>query len=86
MNKEIEHYEAMDSLEKSLKYLGSDDFLNDTIEKYFNKQVYCTDCEYFRLDDEYLPYCPFDDKCDICDCEDSKDINRRLHYLEKEEN
>ena len=29
--------------------------------------VYCTNCRHFRLDDEYTPYCPFEDKCDIND-------------------
>lgn len=44
------------------------------------KYVYCTHCKYFRVDDEEKPYCPFEDKCDIWDCEDSKDINLRPYY------
>ena len=42
--------------------------------------VYCTECKYFRLDDEYTPYCPFEDKCDINDCEDSRQLEERPYY------
>ena len=42
--------------------------------------VYCTNCRHFRLDDEYIPYCPFEDKCDINDCEDSKTLEDRPYY------
>ena len=44
--------------------------------------VYCTHCLYFRLDDKDKPYCPFEDKCDICDCEDSKPYSERPMYKE----
>jgi hypothetical protein len=40
--------------------------------------VYCTNCIHFRIEDKYekddegIPCCNFEDKCDITDCEDSK--------------
>lgn len=50
--------------------------MNDII----NNMVYCTDCFYFRLDDESLPYCIFENKCDINNCEDSKHREDRPFY------
>ena len=47
--------------------------------------VYCTQCQYFRTDDEHLPYCPFEGECDINDCEDSRPFKDRPRYLGKEE-
>lgn len=47
-----------------------------------NTHVYCTNCIHFRLDDKEIPYCPFEDKCDINDCEDSRPFNERLYYEE----
>ena len=44
--------------------------------------VYCTDCLYFRLDDEGLPYCYNENKCDINDFEDSKPFKNRPCYIE----
>lgn len=44
--------------------------------------VYCTNCFNFRLDDEELPYCCFENKCDINDCEDSKPFKERPYYEE----
>ena len=37
-------------------------------------------CPYFRLDDEYIPYCLFEDKCDIDDCEDGRPLEDRPCY------
>lgn len=45
-----------------------------------NTHVYCTHCKWFRLDDEYIPYCPFENECDIYDCEDSRQFRDRPHY------
>jgi hypothetical protein len=42
--------------------------------------VYCTDCTNFRLCDEEIPYCVFEDKCDINDCEDSKAFIYRPYF------
>ena len=42
--------------------------------------VYCTNCKHFRLDDEDTPYCPFEDECDIWDCEDSRRFAERPCY------
>jgi len=48
-----------------------------------NMHVYCTDCKYFRLDDENKPYCPFESECDIWNCEDSKSLLDRPKYEDK---
>lgn len=42
--------------------------------------VYCTECKYFRLDDEYIPYCLFEDKCDIWFYEDGRPLEKRPYY------
>lgn len=42
--------------------------------------VYCTNCKHFRLDDESIPYCYYENECDINDCEDSKAFKDRPHY------
>ncbi|MDF2885567.1 MAG: hypothetical protein K0R54_6141 [Clostridiaceae bacterium] len=45
--------------------------------------VYCTNCRHFRLDDEEIPYCPYEEKeCDIRDCEDSRPFSERPMYEE----
>ena len=46
--------------------------------------VYCTNCKWFRIDDEDIPYCPFENICDIGNCEDSTPYKYRPHYEEKE--
>lgn len=45
--------------------------------------VYCTHCKWFRIDDEDIPYCPFEDTCDIGDCEDSMAYKYRPNYEER---
>jgi hypothetical protein len=47
-----------------------------------DEHVYCTDCLYFRLDDESKPYCMYENKCNINDCEDSKSFKERPCYEE----
>ncbi len=42
-----------------------------------NQHVYCTDCFNFRLCDEEKPYCIYEDKCNINDCDDGKPFNER---------
>ncbi|CAB1251615.1 protein of unknown function [Ruminococcaceae bacterium BL-6] len=42
--------------------------------------VYCTHCKNFRIDDEDKPYCPYEDECDIWDCEDSRRYAERPKY------
>ncbi len=42
--------------------------------------VYCTDCEHFRCEDEH-PYCEFEDKCEIRNCEDSMLFQDRPYYV-----
>lgn len=45
-----------------------------------NTHVYCTNCFNFRLDNEELPYCYFENKCDINDFEDSRPFKERPYY------
>jgi hypothetical protein len=49
-----------------------------------DKHVYCTKCKWFRLDDEEIPYCFFENECDIWDCEDSKPFRERPKYESRE--
>lgn len=49
-----------------------------------DEYVYCTHCEWLRFCDEDIPYCPFEDKCDIEDCDDSKSITIRTSYNPKQ--
>src|SRR5574344_750281 len=45
--------------------------------------VYCTNCKHFRLDDELIPYCPYEEKeCDIRNCEDGRPFRERPMYEE----
>lgn len=50
------------------------------------KQVYCTDCIYFKIDktveDEFVPKCKYELECCLDDCEDSKSIEERPFYKE----
>ena len=45
-----------------------------------DEYVYYTNCRYFRLCDENLPYCMYENKCNINDCEDSKPLKERPYY------
>lgn len=45
--------------------------------------VYCTHCKWFQLDDEDIPYCAWEDKCDIRNCEDSISFLDRPCYEER---
>lgn len=55
------------------------------LEPYINtEQVYCTNCFNFRLCDEGIPYCCYENKCDNTDCEDSKSIGDRPMYDRRE--
>ena len=45
--------------------------------------MYCTHCIYFSLDDKEIPYCIWENKCDINDCNDSRPFSERPHYEEK---
>ena len=47
------------------------------------KHVYCTDCWYFRLCDENIPYCVHENECNIDDCYDNKPITERPKYEEE---
>lgn len=50
------------------------------------KQVYCTDCIFFKIakmgKDEFVPKCKHESKCCLDDCEDSKSIKERPFYKE----
>lgn len=50
-----------------------------------DEHVYCTKCIHFRICDEMIPYCIFEDTCDIWDCEDSKSLHERPNYEERED-
>jgi hypothetical protein len=50
-----------------------------------DEHVYCTNCKHFRLCDENIPYCPFEDVCDINNPDDSVPYKDRS-YFEKNEN
>lgn len=41
--------------------------------------VYCTDCKYFRIEED-IPECEYENDCCICDCEDSKPFEDRPMY------
>lgn len=45
-----------------------------------NDYVYCAYCKWFRLDDENIPYCPYELECDIWNCEDSRPFRKRPKY------
>lgn len=45
--------------------------------------VYCTHCENFRLCDEGIPYCYYENECDIRNCEDSMRFEERPNYIER---
>jgi len=45
--------------------------------------VYCTNCMHFRLCDEGIPYCYFENNCDINNCEDSVAFMHRPFYTSK---
>jgi hypothetical protein len=44
------------------------------------KEVTCLNCINFRLDDENLPYCEFEDKCQIDDYDIPVDSKLRYYY------
>ena len=47
--------------------------------------VYCTDCKYFRVDDEETPYCIRQNNkpCTDYDMEDSMPYSERQQYKDK---
>ena len=49
----------------------------------YDKHVYCTDCINFRLCDENIPYCMFENDCDINNPEDSVAYSIRKHFESK---
>ena len=53
----------------------------DVIHK--DTHVYCTNCEYFKLNFRELPYCPYECDCDLWDCNDSKPLKERPMYEER---
>lgn len=50
-----------------------------------NEYVYCTNCLNFRLCDEGLPYCFYENKCDINGFDYSKSFSERPYYEEIKE-
>ena len=49
-----------------------------------DQHVYCAECVEFRICDEGLPYCPYEDKCDIKNPEDSRPLRERPCYIKGE--
>lgn len=67
---------------KGVKFMSNDN-LGNRVNK--DEYVYCTKCIYFRLDDEGLPYCLFEDECNINNCEDSMRFEDRPYYKSTQE-
>jgi hypothetical protein len=47
-----------------------------------DEHVYCTKCAHFSCN-ENGPRCPYADKCELWDCEDSRRYELRPYYKEK---
>ena len=48
--------------------------------------VYCTRCKWLEIseiDNEYFIHCPFENTCDIGNCEDSMAYKHRPNYEER---
>jgi hypothetical protein len=59
------------------------DELYDYMVANSSKGVYCTQCKHFKVsenNDDYFPYCKYQTKCDIFDCEDSRTLRERPYY------
>lgn len=52
----------------------------DFKRNYNSRLVKCTDCFYFRLDDENIPYCLYENKCDIENPEDQFNVEFRPYF------
>jgi len=50
-----------------------------------NTHVYCTHCKWFRLDEEEIPYCFFENECDINNPKSDLTYDKRPKY-EKRKN
>ena len=44
-----------------------------------NKYVYCTNCFHFDIINN-IPCCPFEEECNIYDCEDGRKFKERPYY------
>lgn len=69
--------------ETYLRCVINSSFESCPLQEVESDMVYCTNCNWFRLCDEGLPYCIFENKCDIKDCEDSKSKEDRPCYEER---
>lgn len=49
-----------------------------------DEHVYCTRCAHFFCNEEG-PNCPYADKCELWDCEDSRRYELRPYYKERSE-
>jgi len=52
------------------------------VEVVEEEMVYCTKCKHLRINNEGNPTCPYEDICDITDCEDSRHRENRPCYEE----
>ena len=48
-----------------------------------DEYVYCTKCKHFRLSDKNIPYCKYENICNINNCEDSLELKDRPYYKSK---
>ena len=45
-----------------------------------DQHVYCTMCRHFELSIDNIPYCCFDNQCEIRNCDDSMPFSDRPCY------
>lgn len=57
--------------------------LEDKCKNESNTYVYCTNCQHFRLCNEGIPYCMYENICDINNCEDSRPLWNRPMYRKR---
>lgn len=55
--------------------------MDEQMQSMLQQHVYCTQCTYFRIDDEERPYCYHSNECDIGNCEDSMALSERPCYV-----
>lgn len=64
-----------------------DKIFHDTIIRIYrwdrDAHVYCTECKHFSMDNDCNAHCPFEDKCDIWDFEDSRAYRDRPYWKPK---
>lgn len=72
---------------ENIKAHDSDEIILEWHDCYMNIEdvrVYCTHCKYFRISKDEVPYCKFQNECDIFNCEDDAPLNKRPKYVSAE--